>query len=277
MRGQLVSLVVVLFAWTGACDGCDSACRGSQSAGSKPEAEPSAEEETTPEHDPDEKACARLLVVGHEGSEAPSGTDRSAEAAARRAEELRRRLVEGEEAFAELAASSSDALAVASGSIGVHTYGSWPARYAEIRDAVFDLDVDEVTPVMETKLGYVIATRCPVGAVHLRHILIRYEGAFQAPGDVERSKEEARRLAEKLLDRIEGGEDLAELAREHSEDTNTAPKGGDLGEVGTGYPWPEFVEVAFALEPGEISDVVETRFGYHIIQRPRSEPGPSEP
>src|SRR5919198_2270563 len=72
-------------------------------------------------------------------------------------------------------------------------------------------------------------------------------------------------------------EKFADLAREKSTDTTSAAKGGDLGTFSPGRMVPEFDKVAFALKPGEISDVVKTQYGYHIImvtERKDGEPRP---
>ena len=69
-----------------------------------------------------------------------------------------------------------------------------------------------------------------------------------------------------LKTQIEGGADFAALAKEHSS-CPSGKQGGDLGEFGPGQMVPEFDKAVFSLEPGEISGVVETQFGYHIIKR----------
>jgi peptidyl-prolyl cis-trans isomerase C len=91
--------------------------------------------------------------------------------------------------------------------------------------------------------------------VSVRHILIRTE------------TEGAKAKAEQLLAQLKAGADFAKLARENSQDSGTASNGGDLGAVPRGRTVPEFEQAAFALRtPGELSGVVQTSFGYHIIK-----------
>jgi foldase protein PrsA len=72
--------------------------------------------------------------------------------------------------------------------------------------------------------------------------------------------------AKELLDLIKNGADFAELAKEHSTDSGSAVKGGDLDFFTRGKMVPEFEKEAFSLEVGEVSDLVKSQFGYHIIK-----------
>jgi peptidyl-prolyl cis-trans isomerase C len=96
--------------------------------------------------------------------------------------------------------------------------------------------------------------------VRVSHILLAVDPAADSA-----EKERLRQRAEQIRQEILAGKDFAAMAREHSA-CQSAPAGGDLGIIKKGFMPPEFDAAAFALEPGAMSDVVETKFGFHIIK-----------
>jgi len=99
------------------------------------------------------------------------------------------------------------------------------------------------------------------------HILISYKGADRADSKITRSKQAARKEAERIRGLItNGGKDFADMAKKHS-DGPSGPKGGDLGSFKFEVMAQPFSEAAFDLNIDEVSEVVETGFGFHIIKR----------
>ena len=93
--------------------------------------------------------------------------------------------------------------------------------------------------------------------VRASHILLKTEGKDDAA---------VKKQAEDIAKKAKAGADFAELAKKFSEDDSNASKGGDLDFFGKGAMVPEFDTVVFAMQPGQISDVVKTQFGYHVIK-----------
>jgi len=91
----------------------------------------------------------------------------------------------------------------------------------------------------------------------------------ESPGNTasdQTAKQQARQKAQELLEEIKQGADFAELARKYSDDPASAKQGGELGWFGHQQMVKEVTNAAFALQPGQVSDVVETPFGFHIIK-----------
>jgi peptidyl-prolyl cis-trans isomerase C len=136
----------------------------------------------------------------------------------------------------------------------------------EIAGARYLLDVSQDEPVIsEADIQTVYEqnkseTFTRPEMVRARHILLRAETA-RTP----EQRAEIRKKIEDLLAQVRAGADFAELARLHSDD-RTAEEGGDLGEFPRGRMVKPFEDAAFAMQPGEISGVVESRFGFHIIK-----------
>ncbi|MCK5733039.1 MAG: peptidylprolyl isomerase [Candidatus Latescibacteria bacterium] len=95
--------------------------------------------------------------------------------------------------------------------------------------------------------------------VHISHILIRPKVGGE-------DQDALLDKANKILAEAQAGADFSELARTYSQDPGSAQRGGDLGYFGPETMLPEFERVAFALQPGTVSDIVKTRLGYHIIR-----------
>ena len=108
--------------------------------------------------------------------------------------------------------------------------------------------------------------------VRASHILI----SVPQNGDAA-AKTQARTKAEQILKDVKAGKDFAALAKEHSQDPGSAVNGGDLGFFQQGQMVGPFNDVAFTLKPGDISDLVETQFGYHIIKVAEKQAGRTIP
>ncbi len=131
------------------------------------------------------------------------------------------------------------------------------------QDMVFRLRNEAIqidTVVSDEELESLWVASGPDGTVSARHILLSYP---EDATDAQRDSVQA--LATSLKARAEAGEDFGDLARRYSADRGTAELGGDLGTFGRGQMLAPFENAAFALQPGEISDPVETIYGVHVI------------
>ncbi|MBM4360578.1 MAG: peptidyl-prolyl cis-trans isomerase [Deltaproteobacteria bacterium] len=100
--------------------------------------------------------------------------------------------------------------------------------------------------------------------VRASHILLMYSGSMRSRAT--RTKEVAKQLIDDLKKQLDGGADFAALARSNS-DCPSSAQGGDLGAFGRGQMVKPFEDATFAMPVGAVSDVIETPFGYHVIQR----------
>lgn len=145
------------------------------------------------------------------------------------------------------------------GNIGYITAGLLPASF---EDAAYKTEVGKVYPeVVKTKFGYHIIkvtdkiNRIP--EVKASHILIRINSNDTLS---------AYKKADSILTKIKNGEDFAKLALKYSEDPGSRERGGDLGFFERRSVVPPFGTAAFSMKDGEVSNIVRTRFGYHIIK-----------
>jgi peptidyl-prolyl cis-trans isomerase SurA len=146
-------------------------------------------------------------------------------------------------------------------------------RLPKFEQIVWNLAVGEMSDIVETKTGFHIVKRLPVQRIQVRHVLIEYQ---QAPGEPAEgpvkprlsyqeaavSIEEVHRLAS------QPGADFAQIASIHS-DGHGRQRGGLMESFGRGRLPYAFEAAAFALNPGEISKIVETTAGFHVIKRVR--------
>lgn len=171
---------------------------------------------------------------------------------------------QGGENFAVLTAAFSDAPdALQGGDLGWRALSRLPSLYA---DAAGKLQTGQVSELLRSSAGFhivkLIAKRGGSGPASIqqtnaRHILIKINEIISEP--------EARRKLEIVRERIANGVDFAEQARLYSQD-GSAAKGGDLGWLNPGDTVPEFERAMDALKPNEVSQVVQSQFGMHLIQ-----------
>ena len=107
----------------------------------------------------------------------------------------------------------------------------------------------------------------PEQSIAASHVLIQYKGSMRAAPTITRSKDEAKKLATDVMNKAKKGQDFAALAKQYSDEPGAKDRAGALGKFTKGQMVKPFADAAFALKPGEISDVVETDFGFHVIKR----------
>lgn len=180
-----------------------------------------------------------------------------------KADQVIERLRKGED-FSQLAAAYSDAPdALQGGNLSPRPLDRLPGLFAE---AVARMRPGEVSPILKSPNGFHIVklvaksggAKLPaVQQTHTRHILIKVNEVV--------SEAEALHKMATLRERLVHGGDFAELARLYSQD-GSAPKGGDLGWIYPGDTVPEFERAMNNLAIGELSQPVQSPFGYHLVQ-----------
>jgi peptidyl-prolyl cis-trans isomerase SurA len=173
-------------------------------------------------------------------------------------------MLNGGQDFSEVAMSMSDSSqALDGGDLGWREAAEIPSLFAP---EVFNMKVGEVRGPLRNPSGFHIIKLADkrsakaqwVTQTKARHILLKVTEVM--------SDAEAQRRLNNLWERLQGGDDFAQLASANSEDAGSATKGGDLGWVDPGSMVPEFEKVMAQLAPGEISQPFKTRFGWHIVQ-----------
>lgn len=103
--------------------------------------------------------------------------------------------------------------------------------------------------------------------IHVKHVLVRYVGARGASPSVTRSREQACLRAEEALGKLQAGTSFGDVVGAYSDEASASTRGGDIGEVERSDVAPPFADAAFELKPSEVSQVVETPYGFHVILR----------
>lgn len=206
----------------------------------------------------EELELAHILIVVPEQADATKIA-----ALQRRAEEALNKL-KGGAPFAQIAAGYSDAQdALQGGQLGWRTADRLPALFA---DPLRKMKPGELSPLLRSPTGFHILklldrktadTPVFITQTHARHILIKTSELVP--------EAEARARLQAIKQQLDKGADFAELARLHSED-GSAPQGGDLGWLSPGETVPEFEQAMDALKVGQISGLVQSGFGWHLIQ-----------
>ncbi len=166
--------------------------------------------------------------------------------------------------FSQLSATYSDGQdALSGGNLGWRKAGQVPTLFAEF---VADMQKGDVSDVIRSSSGFHIIKLLDVRSTeqhvvtqtNARHILIRVDELV--------SDEDANNRLKQLLVRVRGGDDFADLARGHSNDSVSAADGGSLGWISPGDLVPEFEFAMNSLAPGQVSGPFKTQFGHHIVQ-----------
>jgi peptidyl-prolyl cis-trans isomerase NIMA-interacting 1 len=103
--------------------------------------------------------------------------------------------------------------------------------------------------------------------VSVKHVLVQHAFSKKGRDSIKRSREEACLRAAEARDKLRGGADFAEIVSAYSDEPGAASRGGSIGAVERADLVPAFSDAAFELEVHQLSDVVETEFGFHVIVR----------
>jgi parvulin-like peptidyl-prolyl isomerase len=104
--------------------------------------------------------------------------------------------------------------------------------------------------------------------VSASHVLVSFKGARGAAPTVVRTKDQAKKRAQEVFKKAKvSPADFAALAKKYSDDPGSGPKGGELGTFSRASMVKPFSDAAFSLKPGDVSEIVETDFGFHVIKR----------
>ena len=217
----------------------------------------------------DVEAAASHILIAHVDSDPPiPGVTRSRSEARELALRISVMANENGADFAALAREYSDDPRAdrTGGYLGILPRGQLPLSF---QVPLFNLEPGQIFPAAETHQGFHVIKRMPIIRVEARHILVTWEGSEATAVHAARSRNQARLLAEEILAECRrDGADFCKLAARYSDDTGSRFECGSIGVIEPAMTAPSFEAALFRLRPGEISDLVESPFGFHIIQRP---------
>ena len=178
---------------------------------------------------------------------------------------LRKRVISGED-FAKVARESSEDPSAKKNSGDLGYFSSLQMVYP-FESGAYNTAVGEISEPVKTSFGYhiikVVDRRKSQGELKVSHILVK-----SSDSDPDNMKSQAKLKIDEIYEKVRSGEDFATLAKQHSDDKSTGPKGGDLPWFSTGRMVEEFERAAFALaKNGDVSEPFRTNFGWHIIKR----------
>ena len=210
------------------------------------------------------KADRHRYRIGHILIAVPDGASSEEIAGARTRAERVLGEIRGGADFASMAVTHSDGQqALEGGDLGWRPASDLPTMFG---DAIDRLRIGDVTEPIRSASGFHLvklidkrgSERQMVRQTRARHILIALDELTDDTA--------ARRQLSALHERIVNGQEFGELARIHSDDTGSAPKGGELGWIDPGNTIPVFERMMDSLEPGGLSEPFRTQFGWHIVQ-----------
>jgi peptidyl-prolyl cis-trans isomerase SurA len=209
--------------------------------------------------DPSTEYLLGHILIATPQAASPSAVQKAREKADRLMEELKKGLD-----FKQASLSSSDSdQALTGGELGWRKLGQIPSLFADMVPGLKEGDL--AGPIRSPSGFHIVKLLGIKGAgaekltkTHVRHILLKTNEVV--------SDDDASKKLAALKQRIEGGEDFGVLARAHSDDKGSAVKAGDLGFVTPGSLVSEFEEAMNRLQPNQLSDPVQTQFGWHLIQ-----------
>jgi hypothetical protein len=153
---------------------------------------------------------------------------------------------------------------------GCSSFTSPPEAEVDPRRASLPSPAPEPSAAPKPTGSFVPVQQVPPRAepeIRASHILIAYKGSRSAAPKIERTKEQAKKRAEAVVKKAQAGGDFQALAKQYSDDPGSGPRGGELGSFTRGQMVKPFADAAFSLQPGQVSEIVETEFGFHVIKR----------